>query len=194
MTKPKKPATLARHKLDQLVRQSGEAFQVVLERYAMERLLYRLGQTPHGQEFLLKGGRLLSLVADDMYRPTRDLDLLGRGDSSPERLKAVFQEACAVDFPDDGMRYGDQIETGLIKEGQKYPGVRLKVPAWLGLAQVTLKIDIGFGDAVLQPYEPAPFRPILSLPAPAIFAYPLESVMAEKLHAMLDLGVMTSLM
>lgn len=153
-----------------------------------------IGQTPHGREFLLQGSLLLSLLADDIYRPTKDLDLLGRGDPSPERLKAIFQEACALDFPEDGMRFGEQLEIGFIKEGHEYPGMRLKIPAWLGLAQVTLKIDIGLGDAVLQPYEPAPFKPILLMPAPAIFAYPLESVMAEKLHAMVDLGVMTSRM
>lgn len=194
MTKQKKPATLVRNQLLEIVEQSGEAFQAVLERYAMERLLFRLGETPHGKDFLLKGGRLLSLLADDIYRPTKDLDLLGRGDPSPDRLNAVFQAACKVKFPDDGMLYGEQIETGLIKEGQAYEGVRLKVPAQLGLAQVVLKIDVGFGDAVLLPYEHAPFKPILNLPAPAISAYPLESVMAEKLHAMLDLGVMTSRM
>lgn len=194
MTKPKKPATLVRNQLVEIVEQSGDSFQAVLERYAMERLLFRLGQTPHGRDFLLKGGRLLSLLADDVYRPTKDLDLLGQGEPSPERLKAVFQEACAIDFPEDGMRFGDKLETSPIKEGQMYSGVRLKVPAWLGQAQIALKIDIGFGDAVLQPYEIAPFKPILSLPAPAVSAYPLESVMAEKLHAMLDLGVTTSRM
>src|SRR3990167_9135961 len=92
-----------------------------------------IGQTPHGREFLLQGSLLLSLLADDIYRPTKDLDLLGRGDPSPERLKAIFQEACALDFPEDGMRFGEQLEIGFIKEGHEYPGMRLKIPAWLDI-------------------------------------------------------------
>lgn len=88
--RPKNMAASVKARLTDLGRKQGEEFQLVLTRYAIERLLYRLAATPHAGEFVLKGAMLFRLWADSPHRPTRDLDLLGRGDPSVERLADVF--------------------------------------------------------------------------------------------------------
>lgn len=188
------PGASVRAHLLKLSQQRGEPFEALLIRYGLERLLYRLSQTPHRGDFLLKGGLLLSILSQNPYRTTRDLDLLGQGDPSPERLIAVFQDACRLDFPDDGLSFAETVTTRLIKEEQDYPGVRVLLVAFLDKARLSLQIDVGFGDAVLKPYQRADFEPLLGFPLPEIDAYPIESVLAEKIHAMVARGLTTSRM
>ncbi|MGV3524185.1 MAG: nucleotidyl transferase AbiEii/AbiGii toxin family protein [Candidatus Sericytochromatia bacterium] len=190
----KNHAASVRSRLLTLSKQRGEPFDAVLLRYGLERLLFRLGQTPHKQSFLLKGGMLLSILSENPYRQTRDLDLLGQGDPDPQRLVAVFQDACQIDYPEDGLVFQASIGTQAIKEEQDYPGVRVQIVAFLAAARLPLQIDVGFGDAVLTPYEHVAFEPLLGFPLPDIHAYPVESVLAEKIHAMLVRGLSTSRM
>lgn len=190
----KNPAASIRARLLTLSQQRSEPFEAILIRYGLERLLYRLSQTPHRDDFLFKGGLLLSILSQNPYRPTRDLDLLGRGDASPERLLKVFQDACRLEFPDDGLSFAEEIKTTLIKEAQDYPGVRVQLIAYLDKARLTLQIDVGFGDAVLKPYQRPDFEPLLGLPCPEIDAYPVESILSEKIHALIALGLTTSRM
>lgn len=195
MTKTiKNPAASVRARLLALSKQRDEQFNFTLERYAIERLLFRLSQTSHGKSFLLKGGMLLNFLSQNPYRATRDLDLLGYGEPTPERLSQIFQEACSLNYPEEGLRFSDQIQTFPIKEGMEYPGIRVKFDAWLEEARISLQIDVGFGDAVLKPYAKVDFEPFLGFPVPDMLAYPLESVLAEKIHAMVERGAETSRM
>ncbi len=81
--------------------QTGEDFQFLLQRYAAERLLYRLGQSAHRDRFVLKGAMLFALWGGSVYRPTRDLDFTGYGNSDAEDVVATFKDVCAVAVPDD---------------------------------------------------------------------------------------------
>jgi predicted nucleotidyltransferase component of viral defense system len=195
MNKPSKNhAASVRAKLLLLSKQRQEMFQFTLERYALERLLFRLSQTDEGSSFLLKGGMLLNFISQSPYRSTRDLDLLGYGDASAERLITVFKAACNVEYPEDGLIFSEEIQTSPIKQEKEYPGIRVKLKAGLDQAVIDLQVDIGFGDAVLQPHTKIDFKPFLDFPVPDIYAYPLESVLAEKIHAMVELGSATSRM
>src|SRR5476651_1735329 len=82
--KPKNPTASVRQRLLNLSRKSGEPFQTMLTRYALERLLFRLSQSAHKEQFTLKGAMLFVLWTGQMHRPTRDLDLLGAGKRSEE--------------------------------------------------------------------------------------------------------------
>ena len=103
--RPKNMAASVRARLADLAREGGEEFQLVLTRYAIERLLYRLTRTAHAPDFVLKGAMLFRLWADHPYRPTRDLDLLGRGDPSADRLAGVFRAVCTAHVGDDGLLF-----------------------------------------------------------------------------------------
>jgi predicted nucleotidyltransferase component of viral defense system len=178
-----------------VARQQGEDFQFVLTRYMIERLLYRLAQSPHAQRFLLKGAMLFTLWTGRMHRPTKDLDLLGRGDPSPEALTEVFRGLCSLEVEPDGVEFAvDTIEVEVIREDQEYEGQRVHVEGRLGNAKNRLQIDVGFGDAVIPGAQDVRYPTLLEMPAPELRVYPKETVVAEKLQAMVMLGMANSRM
>ena len=177
-------------------RKEGGDFQALLERYALERLLYRLSQSPHADRFVLKGAQLFALWAGTAHRPTRDVDLLGYGDSSAEALHAIFAELAQLpDMPDDGLVWNaSTLQVSPIRKQAEYGGMRL---CWLALlhgAQIRVQIDVGFGDAITPAATTIAWPSLLDLPAPTLRAYPPETVIAEKLEAAVKLGRLNSRM
>ena len=173
----------------------GEVFDLTLTRYTIERFLYRLTHSAYADQFVLKGAMLFAVWTGQMYRPTRDLDLLGYGDSSAETLTRLFKEVCAVEVEPDGLMFDmSSIQVEEIREAQEYPGQRVRLQARLGQARIPLQIDVGFGD-VITPAAPEVEYPILlDFPAPRLRVYPKETVIAEKLQAMVVLGFINSRM
>jgi predicted nucleotidyltransferase component of viral defense system len=196
MTKsPKDIGPSVRARLLRLARERGEDFQLLLTRYANERLLYRLSRSRHRAQFVLKGAALFALWTGKAHRATRDLDLLGFGDPSEERIRAVMGELLALEVEDDGVRFDvGSLDVGPIREEQEYGGVRVVVTARVTTAKVRLQIDIGFGDAITPEAPTVDFPPLLDFPAPRLRAYPRETVVAEKLEAMVQLGLANSRM
>lgn len=177
-----------RARLLQLSRRSGQSFDLVLTRFALERLLFRLGQSDHAGRFVLKGAMLFMSWFDDPHRGTRDLDLLGFGDPEPEAMLATFRDILAVDA-DDGVTFGlDALRIDRIREEQEYGGLRLKTTAAINGARISVSIDIGFGDALEPGAELLDYPTLLDFPAPRLRAYARETVIAEKFQAMVALG------
>ena len=188
-------AQSVRRRLLNLSRERGEDFQLTLVQFAIERLLYRLGTAPGGERFLLKGAMLFALWSGQAHHPTRDLDLAGRGDPSPDGLAAFFRTLCTLSVADDGLRFdAESVQVAGIREQQAYQGQRVRLLAYLGSARIALQVDIGFGDAVTPPPQEVLFPPLMDLPAPRLRVYPKETVIAEKLHAMTTLGLLNSRM
>lgn len=184
-----------RARLLRLARERGEDFQLVLTRYANERLLFRLASSPHAGRFVLKGASLFTLWTGKPHRATRDLDLLGFGDSGVEHVREVFTVVLALDVSDDGVRFDlDTLSAGLIRDEQEYGGVRVEFVARVTNAQVRLQVDVGFGDAITPEATVVDFPALLDFPAPRLRAYPRETVVAEKLEAMVQLGMANSRM
>jgi len=196
MTKaPQDTGTAVRARLLRLARERGEDFQLVLTRYVNERLLYRLAASPHGSRFVLKGAALSTLWTGEAHRATRDVDLLGFGDSSEANLRAVFAEVLALNVQDDGVQFqADSLDVGPIREDQDYGGVRIVLLALVTTAKVRLQIYVGFGDAITPDSLLVDFPALLDFPAPRLRAYPRETVVAEKLEAMVKLGLANSRM
>lgn len=184
-----------RQRLLDHARMRGEDFQLVLDRFAVERLLYRLAISPHRDHFLLKGALLFALWFDQPHRPTRDADLLGFGPPDADRLAKVLAELCAIES-DDGLSFdAGSITVEPIREEAAYEGLRVRLLAFLGSARCYVQWDVGFGDAV----TPAPTDveyPVLleGMPAPSLRVYPRETVFAEKLEAIATLGIANSRM
>ncbi len=195
--KSKKPSNLAashRAKLLTLAQERKEDFQFLLGRWAVERFLFRLGQSRHKDRFVLKGAMLFIAWAGKLHRPTKDLDLLGRGSHEVSNVVDSIREICAVEC-EDGLKFElAAIEGRRIAEDAEYEGVRVKVPASLDGARVQMQIDVGFGDAVEPAPKPLTFPVLLPLEAPTVNAYPPEVVVAEKFHAMVLLGIANSRM
>ena len=164
-------------------------FDLVLNRYVIERLLYRLSASSHASEFVLKGATLLMTWLNEPHRGTRDLDLLGFGDTAPDRLLALFRDVLATHVPDDGVVFDvAALRVDRIRDELAYGGVRLRTTATLAGAHIPVSIDIGFGDALEPGAETISYPALLDLPAPTLRAYARETVIAEKFQAMVALG------
>lgn len=192
---PRSTGAVVRTRLLRLARERGEDFQLVLTRYVNERLLYRLATSTHGSRFVLKGAALFTVWTGEAHRATRDVDLLGFGDSSEANLRAVFAEVLALDVEDDGVEFQvDSLDVGPIREDQDYGGVRILFLALVTTAKVRLQVDVGFGDAITPDAVEVEFPALLDFPPPRLRAYPRETVVAEKLEAMVKLGLANSRM
>ncbi len=184
-----------RQRLLNLSRERKEDFNLILTRYTIERLLYRLTCSTYAENFVLKGAMLMAVWVGESHRPTRDLDLLGFGDASSQYLKQVFQQICQIQVEDDGLIFEDEsVEIIEIREGQDYPGQRVKFTAKLGNARIRVQVDVGFGDAVTPEAVQIEYPSLLDFPSPQIRAYPKETVVAEKLETMIRLGMVSSRM
>lgn len=183
-------AASVRARLLNLAKAQQSDFNAVLQRYALERLLYRLGQSAHADRFLLKGAMLFALWYDMPHRPTRDIDLLGFGPSDLEGVARAFREIAAVPA-EDGLAFDPQsVKVEDIREDAVYAGARVLIGTELAGARLRVQVDIGFGDAVTPGPVHATYPVLLAdLPPPQLRIYPVYTVVAEKLHAITLLGV-----
>ncbi len=168
-------------------------FQILLTRYALERLLYRLSVSEHRDRFILKGAMLFVTWVADPFRPTRDLDLLGYGDNDVEAIADTFRAICATQVADDGVTFDvGGLQAAPIREEVEYGGVRVRTTATIDGARVPIRVDVGFGDAVTPAPVAIDYPILLDNPAPHLRAYPVETVVAEKFEALTALGMANS--
>jgi hypothetical protein len=193
----KTPTNIAKSVKDRLLniaRKEGRVFDVLLVRFALERLLYRLSISAHRDRFVLKGGMLVTVWVADDNRVTRDADFLGHGDADPDRLIADFGEIMAIES-DDGLAFDiGALAATVIREEMEYGGIRLKTAAYLERTRIPVTIDIGFGDAMADATQRLDYPTLLDLPAPQVRSYPPATVIAEKFQAMVALGVLNGRM
>ena len=184
-----------RAKLLQRARAEKTDFQILLTRYALERLLYRLSVSDQRERFVLKGAMLFAIWQDDPFRPTRDLDLLGQGDPDPAIVAASIRSICTVEVPDDGVVFDfATVEAASIRDEDEYPGVRVRTGATIAGARLPIQIDVGFGDVITPEAIEIEYPALLDAPAPILRAYPPETVVAEKTEAIVSLGIGNSRM
>jgi len=192
---PSDIAASVRQRLLNMAKEHGEDFQLVLTRFVLERFLYRLGCSQFREQFILKGAMLFSLWGDTPHRATRDIDLLGYGESAVTRLVQIFRAVCLTHVEEDGVIFLQESIAGTeIREDQEYDGVRITLEARLGIARIPVQVDIGFGDEVIPTADFAEYPATLDFPAPFIRVYPRETVIAEKFQAMIYLGMANSRM
>lgn len=177
-----------RARLLTLSKQSNQSFELVLTRFAVERLLFRLSQTEHAERFVLKGAMLMVTWLDDPHRPTRDLDLAGFGDPDESSLLSTFRDILLQPTEDGILFDPDSLRVDRIREELDYGGLRLRATATVSGAIVPVSIDIGFGDALEPGTEVVDYPVMLDFPAPRLRAYAQETVIAEKFQAMVSLG------
>ena len=190
MSAPKNIAASVKARLQNVADKRGEEFNLLLLRYGIERLLFRLSQSPHADRFLLKGAMLFVVWDEKTHRPTRDVDLLGFGPSEKADLTRVFQEVVAMPVVDDGIVFDPKsVQADEIREDNAYGGVRVRLMGKLGTAEIPVQIDVGVGDAVTPAPEIATFPALLDFPAPEVRMYPVYTVVAEKFEAMVKLGI-----
>ncbi len=176
-------------------RETRQDFSLVLTRYAIERLLYRIGVSSHADHFLLKGALLFDLWFDVPHRPTRDIDLLGFGSGELSLMESTFKEISAI-AEDDGVTFDpDTVRATEIRKDANYAGVRVGILGSIDGARCQIQVDIGFGDAVTPDPDDVEYPVMLpEFAAPKLRAYPRYTVVAEKLEALTSLGMANSRM
>ncbi len=186
---PRNVAASVRAQLLHLSRERGEDFQFLLQRFAAERFLCRLGVSAYRDRYVLKGAMLFALWGGSIYRPTRDLDFTGYGSNEADAVLVALREVCAVEVLDDGIVFDlATLAAEPIRDDAEYNGLRIRFQATLDGARIPMQIDVGFGNAIEPPATEADYPTLLDAAAPRIRAYPHEAVVAEKLHAMVVLG------
>lgn len=196
MNRPvKNVAASVRQRLLNEAKRRGESFDYVASLYARERFLARLSVSPHRGRLILKGAAALTFWTD-AHRPTRDLDFLGSGSFQPDETAAFIRDIVNSTVVDDGLQFdAGSVTVEPIREPEEYHGVRVHLEAALDAARIRLQIDIGTGDVVTPPARSAMLRSILDdFPRPRVKVYPPETIVAEKLHAMVKLGIANSRM
>lgn len=185
-----------RQRLLNLSRANVEAFDFVLARYGIERVLYRLGKSNVADRFVLKGATLFHVWNERLHRPTRDLDLLGFGQNDPESLRRVMLEIIRVPCPEDALTFDEEsLVVAPIRDDMDYGGVRAKFRAKLGNVRIPIQIDVGFGDAITPGPELRNYPTLLKdMPGTELMTYPTPTVIAEKFEALVRLDMQNSRM
>ena len=184
-----------RQRLVNYAKADGRPFAEVLQYYAMERFLYRLSVSPHVETFTLKGALLLTAWQAPISRPTMDIDLLGRTDNAVDTIITVMREISQTAVADDEIVFDPESFAGeTIREDADYAGVRTEFLGRVDSARVHMQIDIGFGDVMTPGPEKLIYPTILDFPAPTLSGYSRETVVAEKLQALVQLRLLNTRM
>lgn len=198
MTKPiKNYGKSVKTKLLNLMNSSGYKYMYLLARYFNERLLYRVSVSPYRENFLLKGGSLLYALNGLETRPTIDIDFMARRISRDrEHLEKVFREILSIECEEDGVTFDvEGLRSEPITVEKEYPGTRFFVTAQMDTIVYPMSMDIGFGDVVTPGPVSVDFPLLLQdVPGINIKAYSMETVVAEKFHAMVERDVNNSRM
>jgi predicted nucleotidyltransferase component of viral defense system len=190
----KNMAASVRSRLLNIARQSGKPFDQLLFLYGQERFLFRLSQTVYKEKFVLKGGLLLVGLGFPQVRPTRDIDLLGLMNSNVETISSIMREIVNKDV-DDGLKFNlDELTYEIMSPDSEYPSFRFKFMGNLGQAKIPMQVDVGFGDQVVPAIKEIEFPTLLDMEPPIVLVYSIESVVAEKFEAALDLADLNSRM
>ncbi len=195
MEKKRNNAESIKQKLLNIAKKWDKDFNMVLLQYFHERFLFRLSRSPYKKNFILKGALLL--LSKDIFkaRPTKDIDFLAVGVSNDkDNIKSIIQSIISVSDDDCVDFLNDSINVNTIMEGADYEGLQIKLNATLGNIERSISIDIGFGDVIVNQLENIDYPVLLNLEPPKIKGYPLETVIAEKLQAMVFLNYQNSRM
>lgn len=194
-TSGKNVAASVRQRLLNLRETEGGDYNALLTQYAIERFLYRLFKSELAEHFVLKGAMLFRAWSGTLHRPTKDLDLLGLGDPSPNAVADTIRQVIAAPVEDDGLAFDpSSLEPREIREEQEYGGIRVRLVALLGNARIPMQIDVGFGDAITPAPQVRPYPTLLGMDAPHVRMYPPETVVAEKVEAAVTLGMINTRM
>jgi hypothetical protein len=192
---PKNIPASVRQRLLNRSRQDNRSFNELLQYYAMERFIYRLSVSEYESHYILKGALMLRAWNSPEFRPTMDIDMLGRTGNDGANIISQIREVIAVKVEPDGLSFDpESIQSERITEDADYEGIRIRFRGTLDTARINMQIDIGFGDIVYPGPERTELPCMLDAPAPSLLCYSRESAIAEKFEAMVSLGELNSRM
>ena len=182
-------------RLQNKAKETNRPFSEVLQYYGMERFLYRFSLSGYADRFILKGALMFTVWEVPERRTTLDMDFSAKYDNKVTSIEKVVKEICKVQVIPDGLLFDPKTVKGQrIKEAADYEGVRVKFRGFLKRARIPMQLDVAFGDIIYPRSKTIDYPVILDLPKPRLKGYPAESVISEKLEAMVKLGLLNSRM
>lgn len=182
-------------KLKNIAKKHRKSFNLILQLYMQERLLYRLSISDYKDNFVLKGGLFLFSMTGFKGRPTRDIDFLAYQILNDiENIKEIFKKICKIEYNDGIFFDPNSVSVEEIKREAEYRGIKVKLTGYLGKAKEIIWIDIGFYDIVVPEIVTAEYPVLLDMDCPKIRMYSFESVVAEKFEVIVSLGELNSRM
>ena len=172
----------------------NKPYQEILTYYALERTIYRLSVSDYADHFVLKGGIFLYAIHDKDYsRATTDIDIMAQKMTNDAvKMHQIFAEILSIES-DDALTYDlDTLKVTNITEFKEYHGLNVSVLSMLEKSKIRITIDIGYDDVIVPGKVKMTYPTILELNAPEVFAYSLESVIAEKFEAIVANGLLNS--
>lgn len=195
MNSPRNVHASVRQRLLNQAKRDRRPFNELLQLYAIERFLYRLSQSSHADQFILKGALMLRVWRSPELRPTMDIDMLGRTSNEEADLVVQIRNILTMDVEKDGLVFDPvSIQAERITEDAYYDGIRIRFLGALGSARINMQIDVGFGDVVYPEPVELDFPTMLNFSTPRLLCYSRESSISEKLEAMVKLGMLNSRM
>lgn len=171
-----------------LAKEKHISAQLVMQNYMLERFLERLSLSRYKQNFILKGGFLISAIVGLDTRTTMDLDTTIKGFTlTHASIRDIFTEVCAIEIDDDVCF---QIaDTSDIREGDDYPGIRVALKANYPPISIPLTVDVTTGDRITPKEIEYTFSLLFDERTISILAYNLETVLAEKIETILSRNI-----
>ena len=135
---------------------------------------------------------LFVLWNEPFHRPTQDIDFAAQGTARPDDIVPALQHVCRIAAADGVVFGADNMTVSRIRGATDEGGIRIRFPATVDVARVTVQVDVGFGDSIQPPPADAEFPPLLDTATAHVLAYPREVVVSEKLSAAIAHGEQTS--
>lgn len=178
-------------KVRNMARGDSAKAQLLIRNYGMERFLERVSLSEHRDNFILKGGMLVSAMVGLENRATMDIDTSIRNmPLDTIAAKAMVEEIIAVPV-DDNIRF-EINDFGTIMDDAEYSGVRISLNAFLDATRIPLKIDISTGDAITPAAVNYQYKLMFEERYITLWAYNLETVLAEKIETVLSRSVLNT--
>ena len=180
-------------KIKNIAKENRADARILMRIYMMERFLERVANSAYSEDFIIKGGILVTSMVGVAMRSTMDIDTTIRNFNLSEAdAEKVVREICSVDL-DDGVVFVVK-EVSRIMDDMEYPGIRLALDAMLGEMVTPIKIDISTGDAITPSAIEYDYSLMLEKRSIKLWSYNLETVLGEKLQTVLVRGVLNTRM
>lgn len=175
-------------KLKNKAKESGRTYQLCLQLFCQEEFLRRLEKSKYANNFVLKGGLFIYTLTEFESRATMDIDfLLQRLPNTPEQLQSIIEEIISTDTGNDFITFEIK-SVKPISVAKKYAGITASLVAKIKNTKTPINIDFGVGDVIIPKQEKRALPTQLAeFEKPVVNTYSLETTIAEKLDAILDL-------
>ena len=176
--------------INNIAKENRVSAQSVLQTYMLERLLERISMSKYKDNFILKGGMLISAMLGIDSRTTMDMDTTIKGVAlTEENISSIMKEICKMNIDDDVTFEVQKIE--LIREDDDYGGYRVTFKAnYMEKMPVIMKIDITTGDKITYKEIKYSFELMLENRKIQVWAYNIETIIAEKFESIIKRGVL----